>query len=157
MGSISRLVVLKAVRKHIPCLARCDERWDCRCDNPNEGKEQERNEMWDGTHNIKHDDTAEAMTGAVKWDLVNALKAHGFSLSISHTLKTHEIITAHKLWSRMQTADRELGPRGLKKQGMPDDEWKTAARRRLRLWIRMCECGLLKEETGDHSLACHRG
>ena len=37
------------------------------------------------------------MTGPFKWDLVNASKGHGFSSSISRTLKTHEIITAHKL------------------------------------------------------------
>ena len=33
---------------------------------------------------------------------------------------------------------------------MPDDEWKTAARRRLRLWIdepRSCDCGMLKDES----------
>ena len=42
---------------------------------------------------------------------------------------------------------------------MPDDEWKTAARRRLRLWTeepRLCECGMLKDERGDHTLACQK-
>ena len=41
------------------------------------------------------------MTGPFKWDLVNASKGNGFSSSISRTLKTHEIITAHKIWSRL--------------------------------------------------------
>ena len=41
------------------------------------------------------------MTGPFKWDLVNASEGHGFSSSISRTLKTHEIITAHKVWSRL--------------------------------------------------------
>ena len=41
-------------------------------------KEHEGSEMWDGKHNIMHDDRAEAMTGPVKWDLVNASKEHSF-------------------------------------------------------------------------------
>ena len=45
---------------------------------PNEVEDHKGNEMWDGTHNIKHDDRAEAMTGPFKWDLVNASKGHGF-------------------------------------------------------------------------------
>ena len=47
---------------------------------PNEVKQYEG--KWDGTHNIKHDNRAEAMIGPFKWDLVNASKGHGFSLSI---------------------------------------------------------------------------
>ena len=42
---------------------------------------------------------------------------------------------------------------------MPDDEWKTAARRRLRLWTaesKMCECGVFKDARGDHTLACQK-
>ena len=35
-------------------------------------------ELWNGTHNLKSDDSAEAMTGPFKWDLVNAVKEHGF-------------------------------------------------------------------------------
>ena len=44
-------------------------------------------------------------------------------------------------------------------QGMPDDEWKTAARRRLRLRTgeaRMCECGAIRDEMGDHILPCQK-
>ena len=79
-------------------------------------------EMWDGAHNVKHEESgskdwtlAEAKTGLFKWDLVNASKGHGFSISITRTLKTHEIITAHTLWSSplrklrfWQTVDRVL-------------------------------------------------
>ena len=46
------------------------------------------------------------MTGPFKWDLVNAAKGNGFSNSISRTLKTHEITTAHKLWKKMDTHDK---------------------------------------------------
>ena len=44
-------------------------------------------------------------------------------------------------------------------QGMPDDEWKTAARRRLRLRTgetRICECGMITDEMGDHILTCQK-
>ena len=43
--------------------------------------------------------------------------------------------------------------------GMPDDEWKTAARRRLRLRTgesRTRECGTIRDEMGDHVLACQK-
>ena len=104
---------------------------------------------------------AEAKTGLFKWDLVNASKGHGFSISIRRTLKTNEIITAHTLWSSplrklrfWQTVDREgvvaTWAETAPEQGMPDGEWKTAARRRLRLWIdepRSCDCGMLKDES----------
>ena len=46
--------------------------------------------MWDGVHTVKHDDRAEAMTGPFEWDFVNAPKGHGFSISISRTLKTRD-------------------------------------------------------------------
>ena len=46
------------------------------------------------------------MTGPFKWDLVNASKGNGFSSSISRTLKTHEIITAHKIWSRLDVPEK---------------------------------------------------
>ena len=42
---------------------------------------------------------------------------------------------------------------------MPDDEWKTAARRRLRLKTgekKLCECGMYKDEMGDHTLSCQK-
>ena len=45
---------------------------------PNEVNGHEGNEVWDGTHNKKHDNRAEAMTGPLKWSLVNASKGHGF-------------------------------------------------------------------------------
>ena len=61
-----------------------------------EGHEHEGNELWDGNR-------AEAMTGSFQWDRVNAAQEHGISISISRTLKTHEIITAHTLWSRLCT------------------------------------------------------
>ena len=101
---------------------------------------------------------------------MNASKVNGFSISINRTLKTHEINTAHKLWSKLCTTGNaaflancgqgvgatwaETAPQ----QGTPDDEWKTA-KRRLRLWIgepRSCECGMLKDETGAHTLACQQ-
>ena len=86
-------------------------------------------------------------------------------------MKTHEIITAHKLWTRLNTSERAafLANFGqgvgatwaetASEQGMPDDEWKTAARRRLRFWTEersFCETGLLKDERGDRTLACQR-
>ena len=40
-----------------------------------------------------------------------------------------------------------------------DDEWKTAARRRLPLWTeesKKCECGMFKDKRGDHTLACQK-
>ena len=53
-------------------------------------------------------------------------------------------ITAHKLWSKMSTREKAafLAKQGVgatwaataPEQGMRDDEWKTAARRRQRLW-----------------------
>ena len=64
--------------------------WEC---------ERERYEMRDGSQNVGHEDRRETMTGPLKWDLVNASKGHGFSSSISRTLKTHDVTTAHKLWS----------------------------------------------------------
>ena len=62
------------------------------------GKREHPDEMscWTG-HNIKHDDRAEAMTGPFKWGLVHASKEHAFSISVSCTLNTQEIITALKL------------------------------------------------------------
>ena len=94
-------------------------------------------------------------------DLANASKGNGFSSSISHTLKTNEIIIAHKIWSRLDVHEKvaylatcgqgvgatwtETAP----EQGMLDEEWRTAARRRLRLKTeesKMCQCGMLKDE-----------
>ena len=111
------------------------------------------------------------MTGPFKWDLVNASKGNGFSSSISLTLTTHEIITAHKIWSKLDVPEKaaylancgqgagatwtETAP----EQGMPDEDWRTAARRRLRLKTEesnMCQCGMLKDEQGDHTLAGQR-
>ena len=82
-----------------------------------------------------------------------------------------ENTTAHKLWSKLDIPGKaaflancgqgvgatwaETAP----EPGKPDDEWKTAARRRLRLWTeesKMCECGMLKDEKGYHALACQR-
>ena len=73
--------------------------WEC---------ERERYEMWDGTQNVGHEDRRETMTGPFNCDLVNASKGYGFLSSISRTLKTHEIITAHKLWSKLDTILRKL-------------------------------------------------
>ena len=42
---------------------------------------------------------------------------------------------------------------------MLDGEWKTAVRRRLRICVeecRMCKCGILKDENGDHTVACQK-
>ena len=42
---------------------------------------------------------------------------------------------------------------------MPDDEWKTAARRRLRLRrgeAKIFECGVIRDEMGDHALSCQK-
>ena len=39
-------------------------------------------------------------------------------------------------------------------QGMPDEEWNTAVRRRLRLKVdvnRMCASGMLRDGQGDHT------
>ena len=83
---------------------------------------------------------AEAMTGPFKWELVNAMKEYGFSISISRTLGTHEIITGHKHWSRLCTTGKSSSQANCgqgvgatwaetaREQGMPDDEWKTVAR-----------------------------
>ena len=104
--------------------------------------ERERYAMWDGTLNVGHEDRSETMTGPFKWDLVNASKGHSFSSSMSRTLKTHEIITAHKLWSRLDIPEKDaflancgqgVGATWTEtatEQGMPDDEWKTAARKK---------------------------
>ena len=89
--------------------------------------------------NTQHKKRAEAMTGPFKWDLVHASKGHGFSISVSRTLETHEIITAHKLWSKPNTLENAAflanGGQGVgatwaetaPEQGMLDDAWKTAA------------------------------
>ena len=71
---------------------------------PYERNEHEGKDLRDGTDNIERDDTAEAMTGPFKWDLLKASK--GFSIPISPTLKTHEIITLHTLWSRLNTTEK---------------------------------------------------
>ena len=89
-------------------------------------------------HNIKHDDRAETMTGPFKWDLVNVSNGQCFSLSISRTLKTQEITTAHQLWSKLNMIQKGFFPDKMRtgcwshlaetapEQGMPDGEWKTA-------------------------------
>ena len=59
--------------------------------------EREGYEMWDGSRDVGQEDRRETMTGPFKRDLVNASTGHGFSTSISGTLKAHEIVTAHKL------------------------------------------------------------
>ena len=128
-------------------------------------------EMWDDSLNVRQEERSETMTGPFKWDLVNAAKGSGFSFSISRTLKMHEITTAHKLWTKMGTHNKaaflancgsgvgatwtETAP----EQGMPDDEWKTAARRRLRLRVgeaKICECGAIRDQLGDHIVSCQR-
>ena len=139
---------------------------DTRCES-----ETAKLEMWDGALNLEHEDKIETMTGPFKWDLVNASKGNGFSSSFSRTLKTHEITTAHKIWSKLDVPEKaaclaicgqvvgatwtETAP----EQGMLDEEWRTAARRRLRLKTeesKMCQCGMLEGEKGDHTLACQR-
>ena len=126
---------------------------------------------FDDSLNVKQEERSETMTGPFKWDLIDAAKGYGFSFSISRTLKMHEITTAHKLWTKLDTTGKaaylancgsgvgatwtETAP----EQGMPDDEWKTAARRRLRLKTgetKLCECGMFKDEMGDHTLSCQR-
>ena len=126
---------------------------------------------WDDSLNVKQEERSETMTGPFKWDLMNAAKGYGFSFSISRILKMHEITTAHKLWTKLDIPGKaaylancgtgvgatwtETAP----EQGMPDDEWKTAARRRLRLKTgetKMCECGAIKDEMGDHTLSCQK-
>ena len=111
------------------------------------------------------------MNGPFMCDLVNAAKGHGFSSSISRVLKMHEITTAHKIWMKLDIPGKaaylancgtgvgstwtETAP----EQGMPDDEWKTAARRRLRLKTgenKICECGAHKDQLGDHTLICQK-
>ena len=104
------------------------------------------------------------MTGPFKWDLVNTSKGLGFSSSVSRTLKTHEIITAHKVWSKLDVPEKAAFPANCgqgvgatwaetaPEQGTPDEEWRTAARRTLRHW-RIQD---LKDERGDHTLACQR-
>ena len=128
-------------------------------------------EMWDGSQNVGHEDKRETLMGPFQWDLVNASKGHGFSSSISRTLKTHEVITAHKHWSKLDIPEKaaflancgqgvgatwtDTAP----EQEMPEDEWRTASRRRLRLKAaesKMCECGTFKDERGDHTLVCER-
>ena len=98
-------------------------------------------------------------------------KGTGFSFSISRTLKMHEVTTAHRIWMKLDTTGKaaylancgsgvgatwtETAP----EQGMPDDEWKKAARRRLRLKTcesKLCACGLNRDELGDHTLSCQK-
>ena len=67
-------------------------------------------QMWDGAPNVEHEERTGTMTGPFKWDLVNASKGDGFSSSISRTLKTHEIITAHKIWSRLDVPEKAAYP-----------------------------------------------
>ena len=115
-------------------------------------KEHEGNEVWNGTHNIKHEDSAKAMTGLFKWDLVNASKEHGFSISVSRTQKAAFLTNCGQ---GVGAPEAQTAP----EQGMRDDDWKTAARRRLRLRTeesRMCDCSLLKDERGEHTLACQK-
>ena len=126
---------------------------------------------WDDLLNVKQEDRNETMNGPFMCDLVNAAKGLGFSFSISRVLKMHEITTAHKIWTKLDIPGKaaylancgtgvgstwtETAP----EQGMPDDEWKTAARRRLRLKTgenKMCECGALKDQLGDHTLSCQK-
>ena len=85
--------------------------------------------------------------------------------------RVHEITTAHRLWSEMDTHNKAafsgycgtgVGVSWTEtslEQGMPDDEWKTGARRRLRLRIgeaRICECGAIRDQMGDHILTCQQ-
>ena len=120
---------------------------------------------------VKQEERIERMAGPFKWDLMDAAKGVGFSFSISRTQKMHEITTAHKLWTKLDTTGKaaylancgsgvgatwtETAP----EQGMLDDEWKTAARRRLRLTTsesKLCECGMNKDEMGDHTLSSQK-
>ena len=131
-----------------------------------ESRTEKKNEMWDGALSVEHEDRTETMTGPFKWDLVNASKGNGFSSSISRTLKTHEIITAHKIWSKLDVPEKgqlwsrcwcDMGRKLRPEQGMLDEEWRTAARRRLRLKTeesKICQRGTLKDEKGDRTLAC---
>ena len=108
----------------------------------------------------------ETMTGPFKWDLVNASKGHGFSTSISRTLKTHEVITAHNIWLKLdipekaafsancgqgvgatwtETAPLCKGCRMMSGELLPDGGLRLKTEE-----SKLCECGLLK----DHTLAC---
>ena len=142
-----------------------------------EAKVLERRERARGKRDVGQDTQHEARRQsrsndwAFQVDFVSASKGHGFSVSINRTLKKNEIITAHKLWSRMNTpekaaflANRRQGvgatwAGALLERGMLDGERKTAVRRRLCLRVeecRICECGALKDERGDHTLACQK-
>ena len=53
------------------------------------------------------------------------------------------------------TASNEAAP----KQRMADDEWRVAARRRLRLRVEhggTCGCGMTRDERGDRTFSCQR-
>ena len=92
---------------------------DTRCES-----ETTKLEMWDGALNVEDEDRTETMTGPFKWDLVNASKGNGQGVGATWT---------------------ETAP----EQGMLDEEWRTAARRRLRLKTeesKMWQCGMFKDE-----------
>ena len=130
------------------------------------GKPDERNEVGrDAQHQARRQ--SGAMTGPFKLELVDESKGHSFSISISRTRKTYEIITAHKLFSGLNTtlrkllswptADRELeplGPRPRLNKGcqttnglqLPDEGCASGEKER-----RNCECGLSKDESVDHT------
>ena len=100
----------------------------------------ERFEMWDGTQNVEHEKGNDRTIQVGSGECVE-----GTRFFIFHQLNTHEIITAHKVWSRLDTPEKAaflancgqgVGATWTEtalEKGMPDEEWRTAARRRLRL------------------------
>ena len=81
--------------------------------------------MWDGAHNVKHEDRGEAVTGPFKWDLVNVEGTRFFNLHQPHPEK-HTRASLHtncgRKWALLrklrswQTVDRVSEPLGLKRR-----------------------------------------
>ena len=132
--------------------------------------------MWDGHVQCK----ARTQSGSNDWTFrsgtfVNASKGHGFSVSISHTLETHEILTAHKLWSKLSTPEKAAflancgrgcwSPRGLKPRQSKGSLTRNGKQRpggRLRLWteehraMRMRPCSRdMRRTTPRHARKAH--
>ena len=121
----------------------------------------------DETKENKHSERAEAMSGPLMWELVKNIDGARFFLSsISRTLRLHEIITAHNLWTNLTTKEKatylaNCPTRGFEPPGpilhlskgrqtksrVEDSSQKKAAVKGV-MSARMCACGMMRYEKG---------
>ena len=99
-------------------------------------------ENGDGVLAHGRDKETEVLQGPISEECLATLQGFGLSVATTRTFKLREIHVVHGLQQKMDTPEQAALLSSCGKdldsspaEGMPDIEWKTATRRRLRLFL----------------------